>query len=172
MKKSSEFVVPFAGIKLGVHHYSFEVTQTFFEELTHLQLEKGVVKIQLELEKKETMMLAFFSAIGDVQQACCRCNDLVEVNVNTELSIIYKLGTEESEDENLVVLHPDSYEIDVYQPIYEMLVMALSSNPTHEEGFCNQEMITILNAYMLDKNESNIKEDKEDPRWAKLKNLN
>jgi uncharacterized metal-binding protein YceD (DUF177 family) len=131
-----------------------------------------VVKIQLELEKKETMMLAFFSAIGDVQQACCRCNDLVEVNVNTELSIIYKLGTEESEDENLVVLHPDSYEIDAYQPIYEMLVMALSANPTHEEGFCNQEMITILNAYMLDKNESNIKEDKEDPRWAKLKNLN
>lgn len=172
MKKSSEFVVPFAGIKLGVHHYNFEVTQTFFEELTHLQLEKGVVKIQLELEKKETMMLAFFSAIGDVQQACCRCNDLVEVNVNTELSIIYKLGTEESEDENLVVLHPDSYEIDAYQPIYEMLIMALSANPTHEEGFCNQEMITILNAYMLDKNESNIKEDKEDPRWAKLKNLN
>ena len=55
MKKSSEFVVPFAGIKLGVHHYSFDVTQTFFEELTHLQLEKGVVKIQLELEKKEAM---------------------------------------------------------------------------------------------------------------------
>jgi len=77
MKKSSEFVVPFAGIKLGVHHYNFEVTQTFFEELTHLQLEKGGVKIQLELEKKETMILAFFSAIGDVQQACCRCNDLV-----------------------------------------------------------------------------------------------
>jgi len=162
MKKSSEFVVPFAGIKLGVHHYNFEVTQTFFEELTHLQLEKGGVKIQLELEKKETMMLAFFSAIGDVQQACCRCNDLVKVNVDTELSIVYKLGIEESEDENL----------DVYQPIYEMLVMALSSNPTHEDGTCNQEMIKILNAYMVDKNESNTKEDKEDPRWAKLKNLN
>ena len=75
---------------------NFEVTQTFFEELTHLQLEKGGVKIQLELEKKETMILAFFSAIGDVQQACCLCNDLVNVNVNTELSIIYKLGIEES----------------------------------------------------------------------------
>ena len=172
MKKSSEFVVPFAGIKLGVHHYSFEVTQKFFEELTHLQLEKVGVKIQLELEKKETMMLAFFSAIGDVQQACCRCNDLVKVNVEAELSIIYKFGIEESEDENLVVLHPDSYEIDVYQPIYEMLVMALSQNPTHEDGTCNQEMITILNTYMVDKKESNIKDDKEDPRWAKLKNLN
>jgi uncharacterized metal-binding protein YceD (DUF177 family) len=33
-------------------------------------------------------------------------------------------------------------------------------------------MIKILNAYMVDKNESSIKEDKEDPRWAKLKNLN
>jgi uncharacterized metal-binding protein YceD (DUF177 family) len=53
-----------------------------------------------------------------------------------------------------------------------MLVMALSSNPTHEDGTCNQEMIKILNAYMVDKNESNTNEDKEDPRWAKLKNLN
>jgi uncharacterized metal-binding protein YceD (DUF177 family) len=53
-----------------------------------------------------------------------------------------------------------------------MLVVALSSSPTHEDGACNKEMIELLNVYMADKKESTSKGYKEDPRWAKLKNLN
>lgn len=89
--------------------------------------------------------------------------------LNTNLSLVYKFGSEESEDENLIVLHPDSFEINVYQPIYEMIAMALSSLSTHEEGGCNQEMLAFLNAH-----KSNLSEQDttEDSIWSKLKNLN
>lgn len=169
MKDNSLFVLPFAGIKLGVHQYNFTVTEMFFEDLSHLQLENGLFKVELELEKKETMMLASFKAKGTAQQPCRRCNDLVDVFLNTNLSLVYKFGSEESEDENLIVLHPDSFEINVYQPIYEMIAMALSSLSTHEEGGCNQEMLAFLNAH-----KSNLSEQDttEDSIWSKLKNLN
>jgi uncharacterized metal-binding protein YceD (DUF177 family) len=172
MKKNSEFVVPFAGIKLGVHEYDFEFTQTFFENVPHLTIENGLFHVHLELEKKETMLRANFFATGDVTQACRRCNEGVEVELNTELSVVYKFGTDDEEDEGLIVLHPDAYEIDVSHPIYEMIVIALSVDATHQSTECNQEMLNILKKYTRNILDENTVIKKEDPRWEELKKLN
>jgi uncharacterized metal-binding protein YceD (DUF177 family) len=172
MKKNSEFVVPFAGIKLGVHEYDFEFTQTFFENVPHLTIENGRFNVHLELEKKETMMRADFWATGNVVQACSRCNEGVEVELNTDLSVVYKFGTDDEEDEGLIALHPDTYEIDVSHPIYEMIVIALSVDATHQSDQCNQDMLNILKKYTANTPDETAVIKKEDPRWEKLKKLN
>jgi uncharacterized metal-binding protein YceD (DUF177 family) len=75
------------------------------------------------------------------------------------------------DDETIIVIHPDTYEVDVAQPIYEFITVSLPQRIVHEEGKCNQEMIDSLNKYLSSKKEE-PKNDDIDPRWSALKNLN
>jgi uncharacterized protein len=191
LKSKREYVIPFVGLKTGTHHFDFEIDDSFFEDLEYSMIHSGKLQVKLELEKKETMLIGNYFADGVVTVECDRCNDPVEISVHGDFQLIYKFGTETSDDENLIVLHPDEYEIDVKDSIYELITVNLPSKFVHPEGECNEEMIEILNQYALVENDDEDWEDDEDdqededwdddegdddgpidPRWSALKNLN
>jgi uncharacterized metal-binding protein YceD (DUF177 family) len=163
------FKIPFVGLKLGKHEFEFDVNNSFFETLSYSLIEKGNLKVWLELEKKETMLLASFYVNGTVEMVCSRCNETMDAEIEDELEIIYKFGDESFDDENLIVISPDSYEIDVTQPIYELITVSLPSRPIHEEGECNEEMVKLIEKFQSKEKKDN---DDTDPRWSALKNLN
>ena len=76
------------------------------------------------------------------------------------------------EDDSIIVIHPDSYQIDVQHPIYEFLTLVLPLRTVHAEGQCNQEMLETLNKYLSSPKEEDENNDDMDPRWSALKNLN
>ena len=166
----SAFEIPFVGLKIGVHEFEFDIDNTFFESLPYSLIEKGSLKAWLTLEKKETMLIASFDIDGTVEMECSRCNEPMDVEVYGDMEIIYKFGHEEVEDENLIVISPDSYEIDVTQPIYELIVVSLPSRPVHEEGECDEEMVKLIEKFQSKPKDDN--DDDTDPRWSALKNLN
>ena len=163
------FKIPFVGLKPGKHEFEFDVDNSFFETLSYSLIEKGNLKVWLDLEKKETMLLASFYVDGAVEMICSRCNELMDTEVEGELEIIYKFGHESYDDENLIVISPDSFEIDVTQPIYELISVSLPSRPVHEEGKCDEEMVKLLEKFQAKEKKEN---DNSDPRWSALKNLN
>jgi uncharacterized protein len=163
------FKIPFVGLKPGKHEFEFDVDNSFFETLSYSLIEKGNLKVWLDLEKKETMLLASFYVDGAVEMVCSRCNELMDTEVEGELEIIYKFGHESYDDENLIVISPDSFEIDVTQPIYELISVSLPSRPVHEEGKCDEEMVKLLEKFQAKEKKEN---DNSDPRWSALKNLN
>lgn len=144
-----EFIIPFVGLKLGIHIFEFEINDTFFESLEYSLIHKGEAKVVLELEKKETMMLVRFYANGIVSSDCDRCNTPMDVKVKGEFQLIYKFGFEESEDESLIVLHPDAYEINVKDAIYELLTILLPTRKIHPAGMCDEEMMKLLKEYTI-----------------------
>lgn len=166
----SAFEIPFVGLKIGVHEFEFDVDDKFFESLPYSLIEKGSLKVWLSLEKKETMLIASFDIDGTVKMECSRCNEQMDVEVYGDIEIIYKFGNEEVEDENLIVISPDSYEIDVTQPIYELIVVSLPSRPVHEEGDCDEEMVKLIEKFQSKPKDNN--DNDSDPRWSALKNLN
>jgi uncharacterized metal-binding protein YceD (DUF177 family) len=114
--------------------------------------------------------------------------------------LIYKFGLEEAEDETLVVLHPDEYQINVKAPIYELIIISLPSRKIHKTGECDEEMWNLVKQYTVnsedneedeldfnpddfglddedweddldDENPDDDDEDDESP-WEILKNLN
>lgn len=193
MKSKREFIIPFVGLKVGFHEFEFEIRDTFFEELEYTIIQKGDAVVKLRLEKKETMLIGEFSVSGFVFTSCDRCNDPVEVPVKGAFRLIYKFGDEQSDDETLIVLPSDTYELDVRQNIYELMTVSLPSRLVHRKGECNEEMIELLQKYSgrseeeLEDEESEWYEDDEeewddeeddddddpiDPRWSALKNLN
>lgn len=159
MKKSTnEFIIHFVGLKIGTHRYEFDIDKTFFEGVEDTVIDDAQVKIDLALEKKETMMVAEFSISGTVSFPCDRCNDPLEIPIQGDYRIVYKFGTEVSEDENLIVLHPEAFELDVTAPIYELLVISLPTRSIHPEGGCNEEVMSLYNKYIVNANEPDEEE--------------
>lgn len=184
MKSKRDYIIPFAGLKVGFHEFEFEIRDSFFDELEYSIIQKGNALVKLRLEKKETMLIGEFSVSGMVFTSCDRCNDPVEVPVNGSFRLIYKFGDEVSDDETLIVLPDDSYELEVRQNIYELITVSLPSRLVHPKGECNEEMLELLQKYSGrsedlseeddedDWDEEDDDDDPIDPRWSALKNLN
>jgi uncharacterized protein len=193
VKSKRDYIIPFAGLKVGFHEFEFEIRDSFFDELEYSIIQKGNALVKLRLEKKETMLIGEFSVSGMVFTSCDRCNDPVEVPVNGSFRLIYKFGDEVSDDETLIVLPDDSYELEVRQNIYELITVSLPSRLVHPKGECNEEMLELLQKYSgrsedlseeddeddwdeededEDWDEEDDDDDPIDPRWSALKNLN
>jgi uncharacterized metal-binding protein YceD (DUF177 family) len=168
----SAFEIPFVGLKLGTHAFEYDVNDTFFAALPVSLIEKGSVKVWLDFEKKETMMIAHFECFGHVEQICSRCNESTFVEIDAELDVIYKFGhlEEDTNDDNLLIISYDAYELDVSQQIYEMIALSLPIRPMHEDGECDEEMVKLIAKYQV--KEEKKKDDDIDPRWSALKGLN
>jgi uncharacterized metal-binding protein YceD (DUF177 family) len=162
MKSKKEFCIPFIGLKLGIHEFQYEISDAFFEDIEYSIIQQGKVHVRLVLDKKETMFIADFSFNGTISTYCDRCNDLMDFPVKRTYKIIYKFGTEPSEDETLIVLDPDAYEIELKETIYELLTVSLPAKMTHEAGKCNPEMLELLKKYIVTPSNSEDDDDHED----------
>ncbi len=161
-----EFIIPFFGLKTGIHTYDFDIGQSFFKNFEGSLIDDGTFKVSLALEKSTTHLVLDFKATGKLDELCDRCGDPIVLNVRTEDHVIVKFGDETFEQtEEIIVLPFDAHEIDVSQIIYEMLVLGIPLKKVHpKKSDCNQEVISRLT--QLD-----TEEDKTDPRWDALKKL-
>ena len=199
MTKSDDkqFIIPFVGLKQGKHEFKFDVTDTFFETFEYSIIQQGDVHIDFTLDKKDTMMVGEFQLKGSVKTACDRCNDSIEAPIEGEFRLVYKFANEDDEDETLVIIFPEEFEINIKDSLLEFMNVLLPTRSVHEEGECNQEMLDYLNEYIvnpLDEDEDDFDDSDEDdqdwddeeyededddqpddtpvdPRWAALKNL-
>jgi len=153
-----EYVIPFIGLKTGSHLFEYDLTDAFFEGIEDSIIHRGNVHVQLTLEKKETMLIGIYQVEGLVTTDCDRCNDPVEVEVEGEYQIVYKIGGgDPSSDEALVVLEKDAFEVDIEMNLYELIAVSLPLRTIHEIEECNPEMIALLEKYVI-----NSLEDDED----------
>ncbi|MFK7783954.1 MAG: DUF177 domain-containing protein [Crocinitomicaceae bacterium] len=186
-----QFIIPFVGLKQGKHEFQFEVTDKFFETFEYSIIQEGDVNIDFTLDKKDTMMVGEFQLNGHVNTSCARCNDPIEVPIEGEFRLVYKFATEPTEDETLVIVFPEEFEINIKHSILEFINVLVPARAVHPEGECNEEMLDHLSNYIVysvdedeDDNEYDSDDDRSeefddeqqddepvDPRWAALKNL-
>ncbi len=168
MLKSSPYILQFSGLKLGNHSFEFLLETAFFDSCESFGIQKGTGVANVELEKKETMMLISLRLSTTLEVLCDRCNENMSIDVDGHMDLIYKFGTEESLDESLIILPPDSYQMDMFQPIYELLVISLPSRFIHPNNGCNPEVLKWLNTSPA----SQETKSELDPRWSALNKLN
>ncbi|GAB5417485.1 MAG: DUF177 domain-containing protein [Crocinitomicaceae bacterium] len=194
-KTDRAFVIPFTGLKIGMHTYEFDIVDAFFEQVEYSLIEKGNVRVTLNLEKKETMMIGDFHIEGEVKASCDLCNDPVNVEVDGDYQLIFKFDDKPSDDETLIIVYPEEFELDLQENILELITVSLPSRTIHPEGECDSEMLEILNEYRINSDDEDFDEDFDDedteaynedpmtnesededdeyidPRWAALKGL-
>jgi uncharacterized metal-binding protein YceD (DUF177 family) len=163
-----EFVIPFVGLKQGVHEFNFEIGKAFFESIEYSVVHEGNVDVTFLLDKKETMLIGDYTIRGTVKASCGRCNDPVEVEVEGEFQLVYKFDDKPSEDESLVIVYPEEYEIDVKESIHEFISVSVPSRTVHNEGECNEDVMKILSEYQVFtlNEDGSVKPDEEyDDDW-------
>ena len=176
MKVTNEFLIPFIGLKLGKHHFEFQINKKFFENFDYHEFEDCDIKITIVLEKKSTLLELDFKQKGTVHVPCDLTNEMFDLPVKAKLHLVVQFGDDFNNDnEELLILPHGEHQLDVSQYIYEMIVLSVPFKRVHpgiKDGSLNTEALDKLTELSVkEKKQNNIKQEEIDPRWDKLKQL-
>lgn len=162
-----------SGLGDGFHDFSFDLDEAFFGALEQSEIEKGLVRAGVVLEKKPGVFSLHFDLEGQVEVLCDRCLEPYMAGVGVKETLFVKMGDELREvEENILMIHKDDHEIEIGQLMYEYIVLALPYkrvHPPQADGMpgCNPEMLQRLEEHQGSEKESGD----IDPRWEKLKGI-
>ena len=176
MKPLKAYDIQFVGLKLGKHIYDYEINQTFFEYFEFDEFNTINVNLNIHLEKKTTLLELNFSGNGSVNINCDVSNEPYDQLINFNFNLVVKFGQEyNNENDSILIIPHGSYEINIAQYIYELIVLSIPQKRIHpgvEDGTLNSEILRKLED--LSPN-SDLKAESSsndvDPRWNKLKKL-
>ena len=169
MNSQDTYIIPFRGLKPGIHPFDFEIGDAFFEVFPESQIHTGTVHVHLDFEKEERMLVLLFRLNGSVQVPCDRCNEPVNISIGGEERLIMKFGDEYQEQSDEVVIIPEmTYEVDIAPFIYEYIHLLLPMRKVH--GETGAEGSTCDPAILRKLDELNHKPSTDD-RWDALSKL-
>lgn len=176
MKPLKEFTIPFVGLKLGKHHFDYQIDKSFFEYFEYEDFSNVDVKTTLQLEKKTTLLELHFEISGHVNVNCDLTNEPYNQDVNGAFDLVVKFGEEYNDEfEDILIIPHGEYEINVAQYIYELIILSMPAKRIHpgvEDGTLDSEILKKLEE-LSPKGYNETKESSEeiDPRWNTLKKL-
>lgn len=178
MQEITNFNLLFEGLKVGKHYFEYEVDKLFFANFDDVGILDAALSVNLELDKRETMMVGQFKIGGEIDVICDRCTADMQQTIRFEDQIVFKFSDEISEDESLFNIPSHEYKIDLKPIIYELTVVNKPIRNIHLEGGCDEEMLSALYDYGIVQEDEDFSQDATeeetnqiDPRWSALKNL-
>ncbi len=169
MEYLKQFVISFGGLKPGVHQFSFEVDDLFFEQFEHSEIKKGKLTIGVAFEREEKMLILNFLINGKVDVPCDRCYESFLLPVYGKERLIIKFGNDfHEENEEVLIIPVGETQIDISPFIYEFVHLLIPYRRVHPEdengnSQCDPEVIK-----RIDEREA---ASEPDPRWEVLKKL-
>ena len=163
-----------------VHEYQFEIGDPFFEAFEDSIVQKGKGKVDVILDKTETLIKLTFNIAITVELECDRSLDLFDYPINTQNSLILKYGDEEEEiNEEIAIIRRDRQRINLAQYIYEFIGLSIPMKKLHprfkdETDNEHDELIYTSGDSLNDgsgKTDKTDDDDDIDPRWQKIKKL-
>ncbi|NNE55016.1 MAG: DUF177 domain-containing protein [Flavobacteriales bacterium] len=162
------YKIPFAGLKVGIHSYDFEVDQSFFEHFDYSDIGESAIQIHVDLDRREHMMVFNVVIEGKAKVLCDRCQEEVEISLELEEQLIVKFGDHTSGfDEEIVILGPHEHIFDLTHFFFEFCHLALPPKRVHADiRECNEDVIKVLEEMTFAD-----EQDDTDPRWDALRGL-
>ena len=165
-----QFDICFGNLSIGKHCLNLEVNNTFFEKYDIEDVTDANVSVQVELERKETLVILQFDIRGTLYSICDLCLEKISIPIADNRQLMLKMVSEpcQSGDEDIVFIQEKSYSYNIEQVIFEYLYALIPMRKVHGEtgsGTCNQEML----AWIEKAKEKPSKQ--EDARWEALKQI-
>lgn len=176
MNSMKAFTIPFVGLKVGKHRFDYQIDNTFFLDFEYVEFNDADVKVDLELEKKSTLLELRFIIEGIVNVNCDLTNEPYNQPIKDTFDLVVKFGEEFNNDnEDILIIPHGEYQINVAQYIYELVVLSVPVKKIHpgvEDGTLKSDILKKLEELSPkgDKKNQDI-ESETDPRWDTLKKL-
>ena len=175
MKALKDYIIPFIGLKVGEHHFDYQIDNTFFKNFEYDEFNSVDLKIDLRLEKKSTFLELYFLATGLINVNCDITNEPYNQAIQDEFKLVVKFGNEYNDDnEDILIVPHGEYEINVAQYIYELIVLAVPVKRIHpgiEDGTLQSDILSKLEELSPSQDSENKSSEDIDPRWNNLKKL-
>jgi len=170
MKNLNEFKIPFVGLKEGKHQFDFKIDQSFFDLFEYYEFEKVDFNVNIDFNKKETLLELDFVADGTINVPCDITGENFEMEVKGDFSLVVNFEEKfNNENENLLILPYQSSHVEVQQYIYELIVLSVPQKRI-KPGVSRDGIKGVEELEEKLESKENI-EQKGDPRWGQLKQL-
>ncbi|HMQ44050.1 YceD family protein [Mariniflexile maritimum] len=175
MKPLKEFTIPFVGLKLGKHLFEYKIENPFFEYFEYEEFNNVNVDVNVVLDKKTTLLELNFKMSGFVNVNCDVTNEPYNQPIENAFDLVVKFGDEyNDEDTDILIVPHGTYEINIQQYIYELIVLAVPIKRIHpgvEDGTLDSDILKKLEELSPKLKEEKDTEEEIDPRWNTLKKL-
>lgn len=173
MKPLKAFTIPFVGLKVGKHCFEYKIEPAFFDHFEYTDFNDVNIDVNVELNKKTTLLELHFKISGWVNVNCDLTNEPYNQNINHSFDLVVKFGNEYNDQyvDILIVPH-GTYEINIQQYIYELVILAVPIKKIHpgvEDGTLDSDILKKLEELSPKNKDEN--EAHTDPRWNTLKKL-
>ncbi|OSY89051.1 DNA-binding protein [Tenacibaculum holothuriorum] len=175
MKDLKEFNIPFVGLKEGSHLFEYHIDKKFFEAYQFEDFNDANINVKVNFVKKSTIMELSITASGTIHVPCDITSEMYNQEIEGTLALVIKFGLEFNDDnEEILILPHEAYQVNIAQYIYELIVLSVPSKRIHPkviDGTMNSEALKRLKELELKEEKPVEKEKSTDPRWDKLKDL-
>ncbi|MCU0357835.1 MAG: DUF177 domain-containing protein [Cyclobacteriaceae bacterium] len=155
------------GLSNTLHHFEFDLGKEFFGKYGTDLVAEGSLHAKVTLDKRETLIEAYFYIEGTVKLTCDRSLELFDYPLSTEQRIIFKYGQEEKEiSEEVYIITHHTEQLELGQLMYEFIGLAIPMKKLHPK-FQEQEQEGIMYT-----SGDTAAPEETDPRWEILKKLN
>jgi len=165
-----QFDIKFGSLALGNHQLKVEIGSAFFRKYKNDDIKDGDIRVDVVVERKETMTALKFDIQGYVVGVCDVCLEDLTIPISKQEVVILKTTgiAKESGDENIVFVGEKEFLYNIEQLMYECIVTSVPIRKTHQETgteACNPDMLKWIAEAQ---NGSFLQEDE---RWRVLKNI-
>ncbi len=177
MNSLKEYNIAFVGLSLGKHSYQFDIYDRFFECFEKTEVEEALIKLEMLLEKSNSMLVLDFNISGKVKLVCDRCSETYWQEIKSSDRLFVKFGESHYEQtENIIVIPQNETHFDVSQYIYEFVHLNLPVKRLHPGGKqkkdnCDPVVLSKLNELKAEKDEFGSPKSSDKGHWEALRKL-
>ncbi|MGI9551561.1 MAG: YceD family protein [Aurantibacter sp.] len=154
-----------------LHNFEFEVDEVFFNNLEQDLVSNGTLKAKVDLDKNDSFIGMNIKIEGTVELTCDRSLEQFQYPINEYRKVIFKYGDEERElDHDVVMITPDTQQIDVGQYIFEFVGLAVPMKKLHPRFEESEDEFGSM-VYSSEEEHGAGDSVEPDPRWKKLNDL-
>ena len=158
MKQNKEYNIAFKHLENNISHlFQFSAGDAFFASFNNPEVSGGELNIEVDLLKKNDMIILSFSAGGYLRTTCDICLEEVALPVYQENTVTLKYDKSQLDDyAETDYINPADNFINIAQYIYEFAVLGLplkKMHPVNEDGksTCNDSAIKKYNDIVINR---------------------
>jgi uncharacterized metal-binding protein YceD (DUF177 family) len=132
MKEERLYNIDIFSLRNGKHDFAYEIDERFFAAMQDSLVEKGTLKVIVELQKSDNMIVMQFDIKGEITLLCDRSLEEFQFPIDAQNRLVFKFGESFKEvSDELIVLATGTATINLFQYIYEFIAVQVPFKKLH-----------------------------------------
>ena len=151
---------------------AYDLDDQYFDDLDEAEIRGGSLHVSGSIRKAVGFFDLRLDISGTVRIPCDRCLDDMQQPIDTQLVLVVKLGSEYSEQDEVITIDEKEGILDLAWFIYESIALAVPIQHVHQPGDCNDAMMRVLSEHSAARSsDADANDEAIDPRWSALLKL-